>query len=151
MAYADLLKDPRWQKKRLEIMKRDYFTCQSCGDDKSTLNVHHAYYENGKKPWEYPDDSLITWCEDCHVERKEMSKQLSMLTLEYTIEDMTALLGFLSNPEGHQETICANIHNLQEWYSDLTGGWFNTEHISKMIASMVASIYETGQSLKPEA
>ena len=33
------------------------------------LNVHHSYYIRGKKPWEYPDDALVTLCEDCHKKR----------------------------------------------------------------------------------
>jgi len=33
------------------------------------LNVHHNYYIRGKKPWEYPDDALVTLCEDCHKKR----------------------------------------------------------------------------------
>lgn len=66
--YSQKLRDPRWQKKRLEIMQRDKFTCQECLDDASTLNVHHCYYEKGKSPWEYDDGSLITLCETCHQE-----------------------------------------------------------------------------------
>ncbi len=65
--YSELLKDPRWQKKRLEIMRRDSFTCQVCGDTKTALNVHHKQYFNGKKPWEYKDEDLITLCECCHT------------------------------------------------------------------------------------
>ena len=65
MNYSEQLKDPRWQKKRLEIMQRDSFKCASCGDEKSTLHVHHKNYVNGKAPWEY-GDSLITLCEKCH-------------------------------------------------------------------------------------
>ena len=30
------------------------------------LNVHHKYYIQGHKPWEYKGDALITLCEDCH-------------------------------------------------------------------------------------
>lgn len=45
MTYYEMLKDPRWQKKRLEIMERDEFACRDCGDKESTLNVHHTYYE----------------------------------------------------------------------------------------------------------
>lgn len=30
------------------------------------LNVHHKYYIEGKKPWEYDNDALITLCQDCH-------------------------------------------------------------------------------------
>lgn len=70
MNYSDKLKDPRWQKKRLEIMQRDEFTCMICGDEETTLNVHHLYYEKDKNPWDYPDTALITLCEDCHESEK---------------------------------------------------------------------------------
>ena len=64
--YAAERKDPRWQKKRLEIMERDGFQCRECGDEDKTLNVHHRYYITGRKPWEYPDWSLTTLCYTCH-------------------------------------------------------------------------------------
>ncbi|MBK7212937.1 MAG: hypothetical protein IPH88_06500 [Bacteroidales bacterium] len=31
------------------------------------LNVHHEYYQDGKLPWEYPDESLHTLCSECHL------------------------------------------------------------------------------------
>lgn len=71
-AYSTLLKDPRWQKKRLKILERDYFACLACGDGESTLHVHHCYYEKGKKPWEYEDSSLLTLCEECHETESEL-------------------------------------------------------------------------------
>jgi hypothetical protein len=64
--YSELLKDPRWQKKRLEILERDNWKCVMCGDDKSTLHVHHKWYANGLKPWEYKGPSLATLCCSCH-------------------------------------------------------------------------------------
>lgn len=66
LSYSDLLKDPRWQKRKSEILNRDNFTCQLCGDKKTTLHVHHKYYLEGKLPWEYKSDILITLCENCH-------------------------------------------------------------------------------------
>lgn len=66
MTYSEKLKDPRWQRKRLEILNRDGFTCCHCGDTESTLNIHHHYYEKKKMPWDYPDGALITLCEHCH-------------------------------------------------------------------------------------
>jgi len=65
--YAKLLKHPKWQRKRLEIMQRDGFKCCLCGDEETTLNIHHKEYVNGKKPWEYENEMLITVCEDCHA------------------------------------------------------------------------------------
>lgn len=65
MTYAEKLKDPRWQKKRLEILNRDGWSCQFCGNTKSTLHVHHKAYQ-GNNPWETDDDLLEVLCEDCH-------------------------------------------------------------------------------------
>jgi len=46
--YWQKLQDPRWQRKRLEILNRAEFCCESCGDTESQLQVHHGYYEKGK-------------------------------------------------------------------------------------------------------
>lgn len=91
-------RDTRWQKKRLEIMQRDNFTCTSCGrEDKSILNVHHAYYIKGAKPWEYENDMLTTLCEDCHQERHELNN-LMLLRLsnlrKQEIEPMRFICGY---------------------------------------------------------
>ena len=64
MIYADLLKDPRWQKRRLEVFERDHWKCQLCEDNESTLAVHHLRY--ARKPWDAPDADLLTVCEMCH-------------------------------------------------------------------------------------
>lgn len=66
MTYAEKLADPRWQKKRLEILERDGNHCTNCGEPKTSLQVHHLYYEWGVEPWEYPDDAMQTLCEQCH-------------------------------------------------------------------------------------
>lgn len=66
--YSEKLRDPRWQKKRLEIMQRDNFRCGNCFSDQSMLSVHHYYYINGREPWEYQNESLKTLCEHCHEE-----------------------------------------------------------------------------------
>lgn len=64
--YSEKLKDPQWQKKRLEIMSRDGFRCCYCGNDKSTISVHHEYYVSNRDPWQYPNWSLKSLCESCH-------------------------------------------------------------------------------------
>jgi hypothetical protein len=68
--YSEKLKDPRWQKKRLEIFERDKWTCVSCDrnclEHKLTVHVHHIRYINGLEPWEYQDSMLVTYCELCH-------------------------------------------------------------------------------------
>ena len=64
--YLEKLKDPRWQKKRLEILDRDHWQCKACADKEKTLNVHHIFYLPNTEPWEIPSGLLITLCENCH-------------------------------------------------------------------------------------
>jgi len=71
MAYSELLKSPHWQRKRLEVMQRDDFTCQYCADKENTL-VHHILYLPNSEPWEYQTDCLITICERCHGEEEKL-------------------------------------------------------------------------------
>lgn len=73
MTYSEKLQDPRWQKKRLEIMSRDDFRCIKCSSKTNTLTVHHFYYISGRMPWEYPDQSMVTLCRQCHVEGNDDS------------------------------------------------------------------------------
>lgn len=77
MTYAEKLKDPRWQRKRLEIMERDGFCCNECGCSTETLSVHHRYYISGRHPWEYPSWALRTLCKSCHAERHELDERRS--------------------------------------------------------------------------
>ena len=64
--YSELLKDPRWQKKRKEILKRDSYKCRSCDANKTKMHVHHLNYLSDSNPWEYPNEELITLCGYCH-------------------------------------------------------------------------------------
>jgi 5-methylcytosine-specific restriction endonuclease McrA len=81
ISYSEKLKDPRWQKKRLEVMQRDNWCCCRCGDKSSPLNVHHANYNSEWEPWEYPDIWLITLCESCHEEETFYRKQVEGVVL----------------------------------------------------------------------
>lgn len=64
-SYLKKLKHPKWQKKRLEILNRDNWTCVECGATELTLHVHHLKYK-GADPWDTPSKYLETLCEDCH-------------------------------------------------------------------------------------
>ena len=73
-AYRQKLKDPRWQKKRLEVFQRDNFTCCYCGEWEETLHVHHLRYHQGLEPWDYNFDDLLTICETCPLIRISRTK-----------------------------------------------------------------------------
>jgi hypothetical protein len=91
-----MLRDPRWQKKRLKVMELVNFTCEDCGTDTETLNVHHSYYEKGLAPWDYPDQSLHCLCDDCHkkAEDHKVAIHRKMGALDLTRD--TEILGYLS-------------------------------------------------------
>lgn len=76
MTYFQKLKDPRWQKKRLEILQRDDFKCKNCNADDKELHVHHNYYTYGLELWEYDDECYDTLCYDCHYKITEITKEI---------------------------------------------------------------------------
>jgi len=69
--YAEKLKDPRWQKRRLEIMNRDEWACLYCGTTTENLQVHHRVYYKGRDPWDYGSSDLLTLCWKCHKKEHE--------------------------------------------------------------------------------
>jgi len=69
--YSDLLKHPKWQRRRLEILATRGFACDECCDEDTTLHVHHDFYVRGWMPWEYPDEALWCLCEHCHRAKHE--------------------------------------------------------------------------------
>lgn len=108
--YSQLLKDPRWQKKRLEIMQRDQFKCIKCNDNESELHVHHITYLKNLKPWEYPDSILVTLCNNCH-HKVHNAKEDILVSIDgmddhqlyFAIDIMTMLL--LANKEECLKTL----------------------------------------------
>lgn len=77
--YRELLLDPRWQRRRCEVLMRDDFTCQECWTTNKTLCVHHNYYDKDLMPWDYRVDdewphALETLCVDCHAYRDEIRR-----------------------------------------------------------------------------
>lgn len=97
MTYSEKLKDPRWQKKRLEIMQRDEFTCSVCGDTESPLVIHHYKYDG--EPWEVDDEYLATMCWNCHEEEHTLieaaRKQLKELTCAMDSETLININYFI--------------------------------------------------------
>lgn len=75
--YSELLKDPRWQKRRLKILERDDWTCQRCNSKVKTLNVHHFKYTGD--PWDAADELLISLCEDCHKKEEAVGYSLESI------------------------------------------------------------------------
>lgn len=76
MTYAEKLKDPRWQERRLKILEAAGWKCsEPCCEfrnENPTLHVHHKVYIRGLDPWEYEDWALQVLCEKCHKINQEI-------------------------------------------------------------------------------
>lgn len=100
---SELYKDPRWQKKRLEIFQRDKFTCQFCQSKTKTLVVHHLKYKDNLPPWEYDSDYLVCICEDCHNResgQRKIYEKVLLSTLKinkFSCEDMHEMIIMFRN------------------------------------------------------
>ncbi len=71
MKYSKKLCDPRWQKKRLEILDDRGWACELCCDKESMLHVHHVIYIKDLDPWEYKPHLLRVLCESCHAKEHD--------------------------------------------------------------------------------
>jgi hypothetical protein len=126
--YREKLKDPRWQKRRLEILERDMWSCQSCFATESTLHVHHRYYMDVEHPWDYPESALVTLCEECHeLEGQQMPRAGRMLI------DALKDAGMLA---GDMQTLALSIRRifagrqLPQWHWDAIS-WFVASRVDE--------------------
>lgn len=110
--YAEKLQDPRWQRKRLEVLERAGWKCESCGKADAVLHVHHGRYAKGREPWEYSANQLYSLCKPCHVSA-EVEKQfaygaLAGVSPQY-MESVAWLIDYLSvatNDRNRHERDC---------------------------------------------
>jgi len=79
--YIDKLKHPKWIKLSKEIKQRDAFMCVLCKSSKK-LQVHHKLYVNGRLPWEYHHDYLVTLCEECHKKQHDEQSIENFVTMD---------------------------------------------------------------------
>lgn len=75
--YAEKLRDPRWQEKRLRLFDKANWTCELCSLVRPSkgLQAHHPIYLAGLNPWDYPDEIMMVLCDPCHESRQEVERQ----------------------------------------------------------------------------
>ena len=86
--YSEKLRHPLWQKKRLEILERDNWSCWICSGKDNTLHVHHIFYDAAyENPWDYPDHILLTLCSECHKE-EHITYKHALLQLQHIMAEV---------------------------------------------------------------
>jgi len=105
--YGEQLRDPRWQRVRLQALEAAGWCCSRCRDTRSTLHVHHRVYRR-IAPWEYDLAELEVLCSKCHHEkhdflrganRFEKGQPYSRLQISDLLGGQTT--GFLPMHDGH--------------------------------------------------
>jgi hypothetical protein len=66
LTYSQMLLDPRWQRRRLEVFQRDGWRCRHCNAESRQLHAHHIAYLRGLAPWDYDGRWLVSLCDRCH-------------------------------------------------------------------------------------
>lgn len=95
LTYRDKLKDPRWQRVRLNVWDRAGDCCESCGNSRKQLDVHHFYYERGLDPWDYPLESLALLCQDCHESWHARKAKIDKLLARTSTLDLDRIIGLM--------------------------------------------------------
>lgn len=87
MTYAEQLKHPNWQRRRLEVLENADFSCENCGVKDKTLHVHHRRYLKGLMVWEYDDEDLACLCDGCHADLHDKKTLSTDLLAKYGHHD----------------------------------------------------------------
>jgi hypothetical protein len=127
--YLDKFKDPRWQKKRLQLLELHNWKCDDCNNTENELHVHHRFYIKGREPWEYDNDVFQVLCSDCHSMKHKKINNKHYLKLINLIEDNDIEFDLITELEGIIESCIANNY---VGFLGLLNKIFNDPYIEKI-------------------
>lgn len=112
--FWEAYKDPRWQRRRLEIMSRSRFHCERCDTEDKTLHVHHKKYFKGRKPWEYDDSELICLCSTCHESCHDLNTFIALSTADLLDWSHSRIVGYVIGMRLPSFSDCFPIKNEEQ-------------------------------------
>jgi hypothetical protein len=130
MNYAQQIKHPNWQKKRLEVLNAHNFECENCGAEEEELHVHHPFYKRGAMIWQYETDVLQCLCNKCHKEAHVQDEKIKMLASDPNIckEELIGILKAMNDCPYTRLDSCNEIMGYL-----LYNGIFESEEIFNII------------------
>ena len=132
--YAQKLKDPKWQKRRLEMLEIANWQCNVCHDEEEELHIHHIEYFQGRDPWEYSDDQMICLCKTCHTlihlcenkvklfSDKFLYKNRNDLASDISVEEIKRIKPYGGHGEPVYEVCCGILVFHQDGYDHRVRG-----------------------------
>lgn len=95
--FFGLMRHPKWQQKRLEVLSEFNFQCNHCDETELELHVHHKVYRAKAKPWEYDMSELACLCLDCHKKETERVREIKeILFLHVGFDDVDLVVSAIS-------------------------------------------------------
>lgn len=131
-SYYEQLKHPLWQNKKGGILARAGHKCENCDGTDTTLHAHHTYYERGRKPWEYPDDSLICLCEDCHETAEDLLLQIRIWTGRSPGDEYISSLRWVLGAAKARAIPSSQLHPIRIGCLEESFGFCSSLHISPL-------------------
>ena len=129
LTYSQQLRQPEWKSKRKKIIDRDK-VCTCC-KKKTSLQVHHVRYIDGRLAWQYPDYLLLTLCANCHKLVHADKIPLETATQFSVYEDFSKVFDTLTVID--RSVICTLAKLKTELRQDIP--W--TETVIKMVKQLV--------------
>lgn len=113
--YSDKLKNPKWQKKRLEVLNLHGFKCEKCGCEDKELHVHHRFYIKGREVWQYDNDVFQVLCCDCH-EKEHSKEKESVSIVEVVPKRFKKLIDLLIECDSYCDFEINDVEMVLEFY-----------------------------------
>lgn len=140
LTYSEQLRHPNWQRRRLEMLQSQNFTCETCADKEKTLHVHHRRYVKGRMAWEYADYELAVLCEDCHASEHEIRADLDNVLCRLSDAELLTVIGYV---EG---LLVRNSFGDGAWDISVSSG----EHIFGISDAIGVSFHDVSDAVKDD-
>jgi hypothetical protein len=138
--YSQKLRDPRWQKRRLERLEKSDWRCDRCFDSTSELQVHHNWYVSGLEPWEYRIDQLSTLCVDCHELAGEVHKKLKSVLSTTSVDRQIAMANAACDTP--EPCVITNYEDCQWRHARLLDCFFRVFGRSVSVACRIKKLHD---------
>lgn len=84
--------DSRRKQRRMEVIGKHGNFCEQCQQRPERLQVHHKYYDHGKRIWEYPNEAFSVLCQGCHENTEHEIRELRRIVGLAKQDDQPTLL-----------------------------------------------------------
>ena len=125
-----------------QVLERAGWACESCEDATKELQVHHRYYDRGKKPWEYLDEALLCYCVVCHkraTDAQRLLREALRIIDPLALEHLAGVAAAMAMKGCEDPDI-----SFRAMGYEFVSGFCNTWDGPISADGMIAALYETG-------